>query len=350
MAPSTRRAPTAARWQLRLLLVGCCALVQFGCEQQAQQTQTEAATETDGLTAVTEAGPVTATVSVAPAEPLIGDPVTLTLSVVAKPGVRVEMPAFGEALGRFSIIDFVPRESVDADGTSRASQRYRLQAPFSGRQRIPRLRVEFFDERDGPTREFDELLTDGLTISVQSVLPEGAVIDELRPPRGELQPLGVGRGVRWLLVMGALVAVAAGLFIFARLRSRATVREQASAYDRARGRLQTLASGGLPEGDAADGWYVELSDIMRRYIEERFQVRAPELTTEEFLTAARESVDLSQAHRELLSELLARCDRVKFARYSPPADESRDALDIGERFLAETRLTTEAGPAAGQAA
>ena len=104
-------------------------------------------------------------------------------------------------------------------------------------------------------------------------------------------------------------------------------------------RLDRLRRTGLPEAGAVDGWYVELSDIVRRYIEERFAVRAPELTTEEFLLEAGRSADLKQPHRELLSDFLARCDRVKFARYSPEADESRDALAVAERFLSETRET-----------
>ena len=86
-----------------------------------------------------------------------------------------------------------------------------------------------------------------------------------------------------------------------------------------------------------DPWYVELSDIVRRYVEERFSLRAPELTTEEFLLEAGRSSELSSNHRSLLSDFLERCDRVKFARYSPGADESREALEVAARFLAESR-------------
>ncbi len=76
---------------------------------------------------------------------------------------------------------------------------------------------------------------------------------------------------------------------------------------------------------------------MRRYVEERFSLRAPELTTEEFLLEAGRSPELSPLHRELLSDFLQRCDRVKFARYSPGETESRDALAVASRFLDESR-------------
>ena len=98
---------------------------------------------------------------------------------------------------------------------------------------------------------------------------------------------------------------------------------------------------GLPDGDAVDAWYVELSDIVRRYLEDRFAVRAPELTTEEFLQEAQRSAELSTSHRRLLTDFLERCDRVKFAAYSPGQDESSEALAVARRFLGETHEGTD---------
>ena len=74
---------------------------------------------------------------------------------------------------------------------------------------------------------------------------------------------------------------------------------------------------------------------------ERFALRAPELTTEEFLLEAGRSADLTATHRELLSAFLATCDRVKFARYSPGEEESREALEVARRFLNETAASSE---------
>ena len=103
----------------------------------------------DPLQQVVESGPVKATVTLEPAEPLIGDAVTLTIEVVAQNDVEVLMPEFGEALERFSIIDFVPRESIDDDGRTTAAQKYRLQPPSSGRQAIPPILIEYVDRREG---------------------------------------------------------------------------------------------------------------------------------------------------------------------------------------------------------
>lgn len=300
--------------------------------------ETPAADVGEPLAAETREGPVSATVSLTPAEPRLGDLLVLSLTVEADAGVGIEMPAFGDALGRFAIVDFTPRQESTETGGTLASQRYTLQVPMSGRQRIPRLRLEYLDERPGQDGRLRELLTEELGFEVASVLPEGAIADELRPPRAmleELQGPWLRRYWPWLAVGLALLAAAAGGTIY--WLRHAAERARLTAYDRALERLDRLRREGLPDPSHLDAWYVELSDIVRRYIEARFGLRAPELTTEEFLLEARRSADLSRTHGDLLSAFLARCDRVKFARYSPAADESQEALQVARRFLDETR-------------
>ena len=325
------------------VLLAACRQADTGAAQDEVEAGNESlASEETPLAVETKDGPVTATVTLAPFAPRLGDALVLTLVVTAKRGVTVEMPAFGEALGRFAIVDFTPREEVTDDGVV-LSQRYTLQSPMSGRQRIPGLRLEFVDERDpGTEPRAKELLTDELAFVVASVLPAGEALTELRPARApleELQGPWLQRNWPWL-VLGVVVLAGAAAGVVAWLR-RAEERARLTAFDRAMDRLDRLQRRGLPSAVAADAWYVELSDIVRRYIEERFALRAPELTTEEFLAEAGRSPELTVAHRELLSAFLATCDRVKFARYSPGEDESQDALDVAKRFLNETAASAD---------
>ena len=324
------------RWLAGLSAAVLVACAERPAEEPAPAPDQDAAA---ALSADTRDGPVAATVSLRPAEPRLGDPLVLTLTVSAELGISVDMPVFGDALGRFGIVDYAPRGEVADDGSSVLTQRYTLQSPMSGRQRIPRLRIEYTDERAGQAdAKARELLTDELGFVVASVLPEGQVVDELRPARAalaELEGPWLERNWPWIAAGVGVLALAAVATV-AWLR-RAEERARVTAYDRALARLERLRRVGLPDAAALDNWYVELSDTVRRYIEERFSLRAPELTTEEFLLEAGRSADLSRAHRDLLSDFLARCDRVKFARYSPGEDESRDALEVAQRFLNETR-------------
>ena len=102
-------------------------------------------------------------------------------------------------------------------------------------------------------------------------------------------------------------------------------------------RLQDLRGRHLAEQGEYQAYYVELSGIIRRYIEERFSIRAPEMTTEEFLRSLGSSAQLESEHRQLLADFLNACDMVKFARYGPSLKEAEEAMGSAEKFVAETR-------------
>ena len=80
---------------------------------------------------------------------LFGDEVVLEIKVEAEACVDVLMPEFGEALSRYTIVDYVPRQRVADDGSTVHLQRYTLQPYLSGEQSIPPILVEFVDHRPG---------------------------------------------------------------------------------------------------------------------------------------------------------------------------------------------------------
>jgi len=83
---------------------------------------------------------------------------------------------------------------------------------------------------------------------------------------------------------------------------------------------------------------------LRRYIENRFGLQAPEQTTEEFLASLRTGTTLVQQYQTLLSEFLNECDMVKFANYAAGADDAQHAHDRAVRFIEETREHANAPP------
>ncbi len=126
--------------------------------------------------------------------------------------------------------------------------------------------------------------------------------------------------------------------------ARRRIALQRNAYDEAVTRLRALEGRGAPEAADADGWFVELSSIVRAYVEDRYRIRAPELTTEEFLQVAVAAAGMSDDQRKLLVQFLERCDRVKFAGYRPDAEESIATLKAARGFVEDTRLQDWVGP------
>jgi BatD DUF11 like domain len=319
------------------------AIAVAGCGEEAPPAPAETKGE-PAIERTTAQGPLKATVRVAPAKPKVGDVVRLTLTVDADAGAEVTMPPFGEALGRFDVVGFSPREEAHGAGR-RHVQDYRLQASRSGRLRIPPLRVEYVTSRPAAgapatpaPAQAEELLTEEVPVEIESVLTaEGA--GSLGAVRGELDEMIARAWLVPVLVGGGVVALGLAFLALRAIRRRRRAEVRRSASEIAFARLGALEGRGLPEGrDAADPWYVELSDIIRRYLEDRYGIRAPELTTEEFLREARRLGALGEPHRALLSAFLEGCDRVKFAGHEPASAESADALGLARRLVQETMV------------
>jgi hypothetical protein len=157
---------------------------------------------------------------------------------------------------------------------------------------------------------------------------------------------------RWAWI-GAIVAalIALGLYAWMRPRKPAPPPEIRVIPPHEKARKALLDA--LELIDEPRPFCILVSDALRRYLEERFNLRAPERTTEEFLTELKSSSVLTQEQKESLGDFLNRCDLVKFARYEPREPELRGLYDSALRLISETEpreilvpsATTAAAPA-----
>lgn len=83
---------------------------------------------------------------------------------------------------------------------------------------------------------------------------------------------------------------------------------------------------------------VAVSDTVRVYLEERFQLRAPERTTEEFLNDLQATVHLNIEQKRSVAGFLESCDLVKFARFEPDESALRALHDSAGRLVDETQF------------
>ncbi|MCC7399222.1 MAG: hypothetical protein IT455_19315 [Planctomycetes bacterium] len=139
---------------------------------------------------------------------------------------------------------------------------------------------------------------------------------------------------------GALLLGAALVWSLRRRRRRALTAPAAVAlppHVRALRALQRLHE--APRTTAADveAFYVGVSNVLRVYLEERFGLRAPERTTEEFLRDLEGGDGLARAHRPELERFLRQCDLVKFAAVVPTEQDHRTTLGLAEAFVDSTR-------------
>jgi len=78
---------------------------------------------------------------------------------------------------------------------------------------------------------------------------------------------------------------------------------------------------------------IRVSDILRRFVTEQYQLPLTRQTSVEFLTALARRKEFSEDDKSLLSDFLNRCDLIKFARYEATTADSEQLLEEALRFV-----------------
>jgi hypothetical protein len=155
--------------------------------------------------------------------------------------------------------------------------------------------------------------------------------EELPPPPPPSWPLWTAAGVGSVF----LAALAFGVWEVRR-RWRPKV-PPVLAHEWAIRELDRIDALGLPAAGEVNRYHTLLSEVLRRYLEMRFQLPASRRTTAEFLQTIQGANVLSEDQAALLRDILERCDLAKFApvAFSPPGCHVTSQLC--RQFVEQTR-------------
>jgi hypothetical protein len=281
----------------------------------------------------------------------LGDPVTLTVSAVAKNGVALSLPAKLE-LGKFEIIGRSDGDSGGRDlGDGRRSHRFVLHiAGYElGEQEIPPVTLSY----SKPGSEVRTVETSAIPIKVKGLIPQ-------QEPDPQLQQLRATRSAmvkdeRWLKALrlggviggGALVLLAAFLVI-RRFSRRAEALAELSvpvrpADELAMERLRVLRERGNFSVDGYRPFYFEAAEILRAYLGGRYGFDSLELTSTELLDALRaHASQMSPESRIHIEGFIADTDLVKFAKTGSTDQAALAVLDSAQAIILATTPTVEA--------
>jgi hypothetical protein len=155
-------------------------------------------------------------------------------------------------------------------------------------------------------------------------------IRDIRPP------VEIPNPWLWLWIgLGVVLAAALAFWLWRWTRQRkasAPPVPPVPAHVLARQRLQAA----LALLDQPKPFIIAVSDTLRAYLEDAFQMRAPEQTTEEFLVELQHSHLLSPGQKSSLGDFLQSCDLVKFAKYEPRESELRELHACAVELVAQT--------------
>ena len=107
--------------------------------------------------------------------------------------------------------------------------------------------------------------------------------------------------------------------------------------------LEKIKKEDLPGHGMIKEYYSRVSNAARHYLENRFGLRAPEQTTEEFLYDMSSTDYLTVRQQDLVGEFLNECDLVKFARYGPTENEIERVYSAAVKLIDETRRDLKEG-------
>jgi hypothetical protein len=313
---------------LLLAILGVC--LAGGCRKSAPQEKTDS--EAASVVKEFYKGPLRVQVGLSAEKINLSDLLTLRLTAEIEPGYDVQFPPMDNVLKDFKIrTDFPITQKRCDNGKIAYEKRFEIEALKVGACEVPALTVRFKQNETS-----DEVTTEAVTVDVRSSLSP-----DTPPVIGDIEDVAEIPLSRWRLwsgLAGVLTALAAGAVFMRRPKKAVPVkRVYRAAHEIALEMLKKLAAERLVEQGRIAEYYQKLSGCLRRYIENRFALRAPEQTTEEFLAQLGVSDVLQPDHKQQLRHFLEHCDLVKFARYQPTGDQINESMTIAERFIDSTK-------------
>ncbi len=272
--------------------------------------------------------------SVDHAQVTIGDPIRYTVAVSAAANTEIIVPVFSGKLGDFTVSDFGELPTRQENGRIITSRWYTLSIFETGDHLVPAPKLQYRTPGEGLREaEGNEVLVGVTSLLEKEKNPTD--IRDIKPPEEvpfDWRPVGIGAAA-----LIAVAALGAGLFYLLNRPRRQRVLAGQPPHETALAALNRLRARHLIEDGKFQEYYIELSAIVRRYLEDGFHLRAPEMTTEEFLSTVAGDRRLAPAHRRLLADFLSQADLVKFARHLPTLEDSEGAYGAARRFVEETR-------------
>lgn len=209
-------------------------------------------------------------------------------------------------------------------------------APFEeGHYNLPTIPVQ--RTSDG---RIDTLLFDGIEIDVKT-MPVDTATFEIHDIKGLIKyPVTFGEVVPW--AAGALLlcaAVAAVIFFVRRRRESRAGGEGARkdpAYIVALRELEKYRGDKYWAPEKQKSFYSGITDALKFYMEDRFGVDAPEMTTAELFAALKGCRDLTPDLYNETKELFECADFVKFAKHTASDEDNARAVPTAVRFVTST--------------
>jgi hypothetical protein len=282
--------------------------------------------------------PVAVTTRLTPDPSQIGDILQLEIIAAYPQGFSVNLP-IGLDLSPLEVVSVDEAEAESSGAGLRKTFTLKLQQFGVGEARVPDFPLTYVDLQG----RVETMQVEGRAFSVDSLLANEA--DPQRqgedPPISLEYPNELAETIIYVVALVVILAIALALILVAIVTRKKpiVVAPPVPPHLRAFEALDELARRrhDMIEAGQFQDYYVELTEVAKGYVEDRFGFEALDRTTDEIrrdLGRAAERIAPLRA-ADLIS-FLQECDLVKFARFAPPADETEEALGTVRRMVEDT--------------
>jgi len=272
---------------------------------------------------------------------LIGDQIKLFLEIDHPKNVKINFPNVPDTL--VNLIEVLERSGIDTfavddEKYQKQIQSYLITCFDSGSYRIP---PQWFKIDMNGT--IDSIPTNGVTLNVYTM-----AVDTTKGPTDIKMPYDapltlkeVTPYILGVILIGAIIFLI--LYSIKRKKKGKPLftlpqKPKEPAHVVALRELDRIKNEKIWQKDKVKEYYSEVTDTLRKYIEDRYEIPAMEQTTDEILTSFRFRRDLiNEKLFTNLSRILNLADLVKFAKYTPLPDDNNLTLVDSYFFVNETK-------------
>lgn len=273
---------------------------------------------------------------------LIGQQVKVDIDYQLPKDKQGYFPILPDSLG--PNLEIVERSKIDTsflDGNTRFYQQLKVTAFDSGYFVLPAFPFGYINKDDSLMQR---IVSDPHLISVFTV--DADTTQPIKPLVGPIpEPYTLMEFLPWIIFIMAAAALIFTAFYFYRKKKKKPLFKKEEpkipAHEKALDNLARLRLKKLWQAGKVKDYYSELTDILRIYIEERYQIIALEMTTTEIVGG----LSIQPINREVMQKLkgsLELADLVKFAKVKPSALENDTCLNMAIDFVNETKAIAEA--------
>ena len=282
------------------------------------------------ILAVVSHAQVQVTASVDSTKILIGGRSHYFITVYAPKGTKISFPEFNkkEIVPDVEVLS-ARSDTADANGKIRIRRIYTITAWDAKRYTLPAQNVII----GGETK-----MTGNVALDVQAV-PVDTVKSTPMPP-DDIQKVPFS-WMEWvpviLIIVLALILVCIVFYLYKTLYRKKhgwTPKKTRvlSFYEQAKHDLSDIAANKMSYKEQK-AYYTDVTNVLRKYISQRFNINALEITSHEILESINDICDVSE-----LRVVFNTADLVKFAKYSTDANDMDYYLDSITRFIDSTKV------------